>query len=184
MTRVRIATGMFSTSTPTRCKRSPLVASSFPEDLRLQDGRSSNRMEWKLSIRRFDWYPFFFARIHSTIEDPDEFFSQLRDFLNSLDLIIKQPPNDHLLLDVWIQMPSTTPSKLSLSSFEMDDLDTPEKVLIMEQRSNRIMKNFDDVCNKQRGNLANGAFNVCIWRPRIEAKAINEIVEDVSVRSG
>ena len=54
----------------------------------------------------------------------------------------------------------------------------------MEQRSNRIMKNFDDVCNKQRGNLANGAFNVCIWRPRIEAKAINEIVEDVSVRSG
>ena len=59
----------------------------------------------------------------------------------------------------------------------MDDLDTPEKVLIMEQRSNRIMKNFDDVCNKQRGNLANGAFNVCIWRPRIEAKAINEIVK-------
>ena len=81
-------------------------------------------------------------------------------------------------------MPSTTPSELSLSSFKMDDSDSPEKVLIMEQRSNRIMKNFDDVCNKQRGNLANGAFNVCIWRPRIEAKAINEIVEDVSVRSG
>ena len=55
----------------------------------------------------------------------------------------------------------------------------------MEQRSNRILKNFDDVCNKQRGNLANGAFNVCTWRPRIEAKAmVNEIVEDVSVRSG
>ena len=69
--------------------------------------------------------------------------------MNSLDLIIKQPPNDHLLFDVWIQMPSTPPSKLSLSSFEMDDSDTPEKVLLMEQRSNRIMKNFDDVCNRE-----------------------------------
>ena len=68
--------------------------------------------------------------------------------MNSLDLIIKQPLNDHLLLDVWIQMLSTPASKLSLSSFEMDDSDTPEKVLLMEQRSN------DDVCNKQSGNLA------------------------------
>ena len=74
--------------------------------------------------------------------------------MNSLDLIIKQPLNDHLLLDVWIQMLSTPASKLSLLSFEMDDSDTPEKVLLMEQRSNRIMKNFDDVCNKQSGNLA------------------------------
>ena len=74
--------------------------------------------------------------------------------MNSLDLIIKQRPNDHLLLDVWIQMPSTLPSKLSLFSVEMDDSDTPEKDLLMKQRSNRIIKNFDDVCNRQREKLA------------------------------
>lgn len=67
---------------------------------------------------------------------------------------------------------------------EKDDLDTPEKVLLMKRRSSRVIKDVNDVCHKHRESLAMVLSNMCAFGDS-EAKAIvNEIVEEVAVKRG
>ena len=67
---------------------------------------------------------------------------------------------------------------------EKDDLDTPEKVLLMKQRSSRVIKDVHDVCDKNRESLAMVLSSMCAFGDP-EAKAIvNEIVEEVAVKKG
>ena len=51
---------------------------------------------------------------------------------------------------------------------EKEDLDTPEKVLLMKQWSSRIIKDVHDVCERNGESLAMVLSNMCIWRPRSE----------------
>ena len=67
---------------------------------------------------------------------------------------------------------------------EKEDLDTPEKVLLMKQRSSRVIKDVHDVCDRNRESLAMVLSNMCAFGDP-EAKAIvNEIVEEVAVKRG
>ena len=67
---------------------------------------------------------------------------------------------------------------------EKEDLDTPEKVLLMKQRSSRVIKDVHDVCERNRESLAMVLSNMCAFGDP-EAKAIvNEIVEEMAVKMG
>ncbi|XP_066025915.1 uncharacterized protein [Pocillopora verrucosa] len=67
---------------------------------------------------------------------------------------------------------------------EKEDLDTPEKVLLMKQRSSRVIKDVHDVCERNRESLAMVLSNMCAFGDP-EAKAIvSEIVEEVAVKRG
>ena len=67
---------------------------------------------------------------------------------------------------------------------EKEDLDTPEKVLLMKQRSSRVIKDVHDVCERNRESLAMVLSNMCAFGDP-EAKAIvNEIVEEMAVKRG
>lgn len=67
---------------------------------------------------------------------------------------------------------------------EKHDLDTPEKLFLMKQRSSRVIKDVHDVCDKNRESLAMVLSNMCAFGDP-EAKAIvNEIVEEVAVKKG
>ena len=63
-------------------------------------------------------------------------------------------------------------------------MDTPEKVLLIKQRSTRVIKDVCYVCERNRESLAMVLRNICgFGNP--EAKAIvNEIVEEVAVKRG
>ncbi|PFX30693.1 Neuropilin-2 [Stylophora pistillata] len=65
---------------------------------------------------------------------------------------------------------------------EKEDLHTPEKVLLMKQRSSRVIKDVHYVCERNRESFAMVLRNMCgFGNP--EAKAIvNEIVEEVAVK--
>ena len=67
---------------------------------------------------------------------------------------------------------------------EKEDLDTPEKVLLMKLQSSRVIKDVHDVCDRNRESLAMVLSNMCAFGDP-EAKAIvNEIVEEVAVKRG
>ena len=67
---------------------------------------------------------------------------------------------------------------------EKEDLDTPEKVLLMKQRSSRVIKDVHNVCERNRESLAMVLSNMCAFGDP-EAKAIvNEIVEEMAVKMG
>ena len=63
-------------------------------------------------------------------------------------------------------------------------MDTPEKALLMKQRSSRVIKDVHDVCQKHRESLTMVLSNMCAFG-NSEARAImNEIVEEVAVKRG
>lgn len=67
---------------------------------------------------------------------------------------------------------------------EKEDLDTPEKVLLMKQRSSRVIKDVHNVCERNRESLAMVLSNMCAFGDP-EAKAIvNEVVEEMAVKMG
>ena len=67
---------------------------------------------------------------------------------------------------------------------EKEDLDTPEKVLLMKQRSSRVIKDVHNVCERNRESLTMVLSNMCAFGDP-EAKAIvNEIVEEMAVKRG
>nr|XP_058944011.1 uncharacterized protein LOC131772125 [Pocillopora verrucosa] len=67
---------------------------------------------------------------------------------------------------------------------EKEDLDTPEKVLLMKQRSSRVIKDVHNVCERNRESLTMVLSNMCAFGDP-EAKAIvNEIVEEMAVKMG
>ena len=50
---------------------------------------------------------------------------------------------------------------------EKEDLDTPEKVLLMKQRSSRVIKDVHDVCDRNRESLAMVLSNMCAFKKPI-----------------
>ena len=67
---------------------------------------------------------------------------------------------------------------------EKEDLDTPEKVLLMKLQSSRVIKDVHDVCDRNRESLAMVLSNMCAFGDP-EAKAIvKDIVEEVAVKRG
>ena len=67
---------------------------------------------------------------------------------------------------------------------EKEDLDTPEKVLLMKLQSSRVIKDVHDVCDRNREGLAMVLSHMCAFADP-EAKAIvNDIVEEVAVKRG
>ena len=67
---------------------------------------------------------------------------------------------------------------------EKEDLDTPEKVLLMKQRSSRVIKDVHDVCDRNRESLAMVLSNMCAFGDPEARAIVNEIVEEVAVKRG
>lgn len=95
--------------------------------------------------------------------------------------VVMTPPNSgNLRPEVKSDVSSPNLKEIS----EKDDLDTPEKVLLMKQQSSRVIKDVHDVCDKNRESLAMVLSSMCAFGDP-EAKAIvNEIVEEVAVKKG
>lgn len=168
--------------TPTQYfKQSPIV-SSFPADfhrvescnLQLNDERhyqkkrSSSGME--VICSSFGLLSILLRQ--KTSPEVSEAASQLRNFLNNLDLSVIKPKAKSF----------SSPNLKEIS--EKDDLDTPEKALLMKKQSTWVIKDIHDVCHKHRESLAMVLSNMCAFGD-LELRAIvYEIVEVVAVKRG
>ena len=209
--------------TPTQYfKRSPVV-SSFPEDfqridsgnIRLEDGRhytnkrSSNGTE--ILCSSFGLVSVFCRQKMSP--EGSQFSSQLRDFINKLDLSVicgdeEIEVSERPRASRRLEMPLTPPNRPTSSAVlmtppnsgkpegkyfpspnlkeisEKNDLDTPEKVMLMKQRSSRVIKDVHDVCEKNGESLAMVLSNMCAFGDPGAKAIVNEIVEEVAVKKG
>ena len=143
-----------------------------------------------------------------------EFSALLREFLNKLDSNVVcadenkvssersrasrrlemsfTPPNKSLKTSSSMVM--TPPNSVPKGAFsvspnlkeisENTDLDTPEKVLLMKQRSGRVIKDVHDVCEKNRESLVVVLSNMCAFGDPEAKVLVNEIFEEVAVKKG
>ena len=95
---------------------------------------------------------------------------------SSSSQLLTPPPSGNL---------KTVSSSPTLKDISMSrDLETPEKALLMKQRTDRVLKDVQDACGKHRESLSTVLSNMCAFGDP-EAKAIvNEIVEEVAVKRG
>lgn len=166
-----------------------IVCSSFGLiSVLLRHKHSSERCEFSALLREF------LNKLDLSIvcgDEENELSSARSRASRRLDMSYT-PPNKSLKTSSSVVM--TSPNSVTKGAFsvspnlkeisENTDLDTPEKFLLMKQRSGRVIKDVHDVCEKNRESLAVVLSNMCAFGDP-EAKAlVNEIVEEVAVKKG
>ena len=135
-------------------------------------------------------------------------FTLLKEFLNSLDLSVipcgedagagrpraarrlAMPSSPQPSCSIVMTPPSSgikagevlSPNMKEIS--ECKDLDTPEKSFLLKQRSERVIRDINDVCDNHRESLSTVLSHMCAFGDPNATSVLNEIVEEVALKKG
>ena len=186
-----ILTSKVCGSMPTQYLMWLTVVASFPGDfqsidsayVRLQDGhhysnkKSSNATEIVCSS-----FGLITTLLCHSSSESSELILLLRDLLNTVDLsetsVDKENKSKQRMTMCFMMLGNAndTPNSGNLQRAEeknvspnlkeirkREDLNTPEKVLLMNQRSSCIIKDVHDVCERNRESLVMVLSNMCVF---------------------